>query len=153
MISFERSAFAHFFRLSEAPKKSYLLKNKEGTKMITVKEAAEKLGVTPRRVQGLCKEGKIKGATRWERTWMIPHHAVLPSAAKIENPTMPMPRKSPFLDMPNIYSVPGKADESIMLFENNIEAHEHKKQKDTIKKNRRALAHRFFINRKILSYS
>lgn len=92
--------------------------------LITVKEAAEKWGVTPRRVQGLCKEGKIKGATRWERTWMIPAHAVLPSAAKGENPTMPMPRKSPFLDMTNIYSQAGKADESIMLFENNVEAHE-----------------------------
>ena len=92
--------------------------------MITVKEAAQKWGVTPRRVQGLCKEGKIKGATRWERTWMIPAHAVLPSAAKGDTPTMPMPRKSPFLDMTNIYSEAGKADASIMLFENNVEAHE-----------------------------
>ncbi len=92
--------------------------------LITVKQAAEKWGVTPRRVQGLCKEGKIKGATRWERTWMIPAHAVLPSANKGENPQMPMPRKSPFLDMTNIYSTAGKADESISLFENNMEAHE-----------------------------
>lgn len=91
--------------------------------LITVKQAAEKWGVTPRRVQGLCKEGKIKGAVRWERTWMIPAHAVLPSANKGEDPHMPMPRKSPFLDMTNVYSVPGKADESISLFENNMEAH------------------------------
>ena len=67
--------------------------------LITVKQAAEKWGVTPRRVQGLCKEGKIKGATRWERTWMIPAHAVLPSAAtKGDAPHMPLPRRSPFLD-------------------------------------------------------
>ena len=91
--------------------------------LITVKQAAEKWGVTPRRVQGLCKEGKIKGATRWERTWMIPAHAVLPSSNKGDTPHMPMPRKSPFLDMTNIYSVAGKADESIKLFENNMEAH------------------------------
>ena len=92
--------------------------------LITVKQAAEKWGVTPRRVQSLCKEGKIKGATRWERTWMIPAHAVLPSSNKGEVPHMPMPRKSPFLDMTNVYSTAGKADESIMLFENNAEAHE-----------------------------
>lgn len=92
--------------------------------LITVKQAAEKWGVTPRRVQSLCKEGKIKGATRWERTWMIPAHAVLPSASRGSEPHMPMPRKSPFLDMTNIYSTAGKADESISLFENNIEAHE-----------------------------
>lgn len=92
--------------------------------LITVKQAAEKWGVTPRHVQNLCKEGKIKGATRWERTWMIPSHAILPSTGKSAEPHIPMPRKSPFLDMTNIYSVPGKADESIMLFENNVEAHE-----------------------------
>lgn len=92
--------------------------------MITVKQAAEKWGVTPRRVQGLCKEGKIKGATRWERTWMIPDHAVLPSTNKGEEPHMPMPKKSPFLDMTGIYNEAGMAEESATLLENNKEAHE-----------------------------
>ncbi len=91
--------------------------------LITVKHAAEKWGVTPRRVQGLCKEGKIKGATRWERTWMIPAHAVLPKSGKEESPTLPMPRKSPFLDMTNIYNKAGGADECAALLENNPEAH------------------------------
>ena len=91
--------------------------------LITVKEAAAKWGVTPRRVQGLCKEGKIKGATRWERTWMIPAHAVLPSSAKGEEPKLPMPRKSPFLDMTDIYNKAGSADDSIRMLENNPEAH------------------------------
>jgi len=92
--------------------------------LITAKEAAERWGVTPRHVQSLCNGGKIKGATRWGRTWMIPAHAVLPSTNKGENPHIPMPRKSPFLDMTNIYNTPGEADASIMLFENNNEAHE-----------------------------
>ncbi len=92
--------------------------------MITVKQAAEKWGVTPRRVQGLCKEGKIKGAIRWERTWMIPDHAVLPSTNKGEEPHMPMPKKSPFLDMTGIYNEAGMAEESATLLENNKEAHE-----------------------------
>ena len=54
---------------------------------------------------------------------MIPSHAVLPSAAKGEEPHMPMPRKCPFLDMTNIYNEPGKADECAVLLENNPEAH------------------------------
>ena len=91
--------------------------------LITVKQAAEKWGVTTRRVQGLCKEGKIKGAVRWERTWMIPAHAVLPSSAKKEELRMPMPRKSPFLDMTDIYNRSGEADSCIQLLENNPEAH------------------------------
>ncbi len=91
--------------------------------LITVKEAAARWGVTPRRVQGLCKEGKIKGAQRWERTWMIPAHAVLPSAAKGEVPHMPMPRRSPFLDMTDIYNEPGAADRCCALLENNPEAY------------------------------
>ena len=90
--------------------------------MITVKQAAEKWSVTPRRVQELCKEGKIKGAQRWERTWMIPAHAVLPSAAKGEVPHMPMPKKSPFLDMTNIYNTAGDADGRAAMLENNPEA-------------------------------
>lgn len=90
--------------------------------VITVKEAAEKWKVTARRVQELCKEGKIKGAQRWERTWMIPAHAVLPSAAKGSEPHTPMPKKSPFLDMTDIYNTAGKADASAEMLENNPEA-------------------------------
>ncbi len=91
--------------------------------MITVKEASEKWGVTPRRVQGLCKEGRIRGAVRWERTWMIPKHAVLPGSSSAKEPTMPMPRRTPFLDMTDIYNKAGGADESISMLENNPEAH------------------------------
>lgn len=91
--------------------------------LITVKQAAEKWGVTPRRVQSLCKEGRIKGVVRWERTWMIPAHAVLPHARQDDDPHMPMPRKCPFLDMTDIYNQVGKADECGELLENNPEAY------------------------------
>ena len=90
--------------------------------MTTVKQAAEKWGVTTRRVQELCKEGKIKGAQRWERTWMVPAHAVLPSTAKGNVPHMPMPKKSPFLDMTNLYNTAGDADGLAAMLENNPEA-------------------------------
>ena len=91
--------------------------------MMTVKEAAEKWGVTTRRVQGLCKEGKIKGVQRWERTWMIPKHAVLPGSSSGNDPHIPMPRRTPFLDMTDLYSTPGRADDAIAMMENNPEAH------------------------------
>ena len=90
--------------------------------LITVKQAAEKWGVTARRVQALCKEGKIKGATRWERTWMIPDHAVLPKKSNIQEPQLPMPKKSPFLDMTDLYSESGRADLASLMLENNPEA-------------------------------
>ena len=49
---------------------------------ISVKDAAEKWGVTARRVQILCSEEKIKGAKRFGRNWMIPEGAFFPSLAK-----------------------------------------------------------------------
>ena len=90
---------------------------------ITVKEAAEKWGVTPRRVQILCAEERIKGATRFGRSWMIPRGAVLPGSARGEEPHMPMPRKSPFLDMTSLYNQAGEADALSEMLINNPEAY------------------------------
>ena len=91
--------------------------------LITVKEASKKWGVTERRVQILCSQEKIKGAVRFGRAWMIPSHAVLPSSAKGEIPHMPMPKKSPFLDMTSLYNKPGEADKCAEMLINNPEAH------------------------------
>lgn len=91
--------------------------------LITVKEAAKKWGVTPRRVQILCSEGKIKGIQRFGRIWMIPSHAVLPSSKKGEEPHLPMPKKSPFLDMTNIYNKAGEVNKCADMLVNNPEAH------------------------------
>lgn len=49
---------------------------------ITVQEAAEKWGVTPRQVQILCKENRIAGATRMSRIWIIPENAEKPTNDK-----------------------------------------------------------------------
>lgn len=46
---------------------------------ITVKEAAEKWGITTRRVQVLCGQGKIPGVIRFGNTWAIPKDAVKPA--------------------------------------------------------------------------
>lgn len=49
---------------------------------ITVQQAAEKWGVTPRQVQILCKGNRIKGASRMSRVWIIPEDAQKPTNAK-----------------------------------------------------------------------
>lgn len=91
---------------------------------ITVKEAAEKWGVSPRRVQILCSQDRVKGAYRFGKSWMIPVKAVLPNAnRKEEEPHLPMPRKSPFLDMTNLYHSAGEAEGCIEMLINHPEAH------------------------------
>ncbi len=92
-------------------------------------EAAELWGISLHRVQELCKQGRIEGVTRFGRSWMIPADAVKPLDARYkeqkkvgEAPIHPMPRKSPFLDMTNLYTVPGTADEVIESLADNPEA-------------------------------
>ena len=45
---------------------------------ITVRQAAEKWGVTMRRVQGLLKEDRIPGAIKPGHDWLIPKNAEKP---------------------------------------------------------------------------
>ena len=52
---------------------------------ITVQEAAEKWGVTPRQVQPLCKEGRIAGVSRMGRIWIVPKDAKKPAGNKRHN--------------------------------------------------------------------
>ena len=35
-------------------------------------QASEKWGITERQVQSLCKQGKINGVIKWNRSWLIP---------------------------------------------------------------------------------
>ena len=42
------------------------------SELMTAKEASELWGITPRRVQILCDKGKVQGAFRMGRTWIIP---------------------------------------------------------------------------------
>jgi len=91
---------------------------------ITVREAAKKWDVSPRRVQMLCNEGRIKGVVRFGPVWKIPSTAVLPNARKKdEEPHLPMPRKSPFLDMTDLYNRAGAADACAEMLINQPEAH------------------------------
>lgn len=46
---------------------------------MTAQQAAEKWGITTRQVQILCKENRIKGATRISRILIIPDSAMKPT--------------------------------------------------------------------------
>ena len=45
---------------------------------ITVKEASEKWGVTPRRVNYYCAGGRISGAVKMAGVWLLPKTAEKP---------------------------------------------------------------------------
>ena len=68
---------------------------------ITVKQAAEKWGISDRRVRILCSQGKISGATRDGRSWMIPSYAKKPEDGRFkatENLLTAIDRKKRELD-------------------------------------------------------
>ena len=45
-------------------------------KYITSQEASALWGITPRRIQQMCKSGEIKGAKKEGKSWIIPENAV-----------------------------------------------------------------------------
>lgn len=96
---------------------------------ITVKEAAEKWGVTARRVQILCSQNRIVGAIRFGNRIMIPKSAKYPVASVDAVPSQDqqaafvnLPRNTPFLHMTDLYSIPGSADVSAQKLSDNEEA-------------------------------
>ena len=42
------------------------------------RQASEKWGITDRQIQSLCSQGKVEGATRLGREWLIPKDAPRP---------------------------------------------------------------------------
>lgn len=52
---------------------------------MTIKEATEKWGITQRRIQVLCAEGRIKGAVRFGKAWAIPVDTEKPSDARVKS--------------------------------------------------------------------
>jgi len=52
---------------------------------ITVKEAAEKWGISDRRIRALCAEGKISGAYRNGREWKIPADSIKPADGRFKS--------------------------------------------------------------------
>ena len=101
-------------------------------KMITAQEAAQKWGISLRRVQDYCKKGRITGAEKFGLNWMIPEGAQRPADGRTRqgregqadkvSADMPMPRKTPFLYMTDLYHTPGAVEESIAALADNPEA-------------------------------
>ncbi len=99
---------------------------------LNITETAEKWGISPRRLQTLCANGKIEGATRFGKAWMIPKSTQKPidgrtkeskkNKAILLDKDMPMPRKTPFLHMTDLYSSAGDAEKSIAALAENPEA-------------------------------
>ena len=99
---------------------------------LKIEDVAKSWGVSARRIQTLCRDGKIDGAIRFGRDWMIPKTAKRPmdgrtKAARsgsmaIMDAELPFPKKTPFLYMSELYSRPGTADESAAKLEDNYEA-------------------------------
>ena len=83
---------------------------------VTISEASEKWGLSQRQVQHLCMHGSVKGAVKFGRAWMIPRNAKKPvdgrtkEARTDHDADMPLPRKTPFLYMTDLYNTPGTAD-------------------------------------------
>lgn len=50
-------------------------------KYITSQEASALWGITPRRIQQMCKSGEIKGAKKEGKSWIIPENAVFSTEA------------------------------------------------------------------------
>ena len=84
--------------------------------MITASEAAIKWNVTPRFVQMLCKKGKIVGAVKRGKIWMLPASGDYPYDRAVgaeRDMGFAMPKqseKSMYADITHIYNEPGKAD-------------------------------------------
>ncbi len=101
-------------------------------KMMTALQAAEKWNTSVRNVQDLCKRGRILGAERWGSAWMIPADAVRPvdgrtkagkqKQTKQAAAHIPMPKKTPFLYMTNLYYAPGCAENAVAELAGNHEA-------------------------------
>ena len=53
-----------------------------GNEYMSAKEAASKRGITDRRVQVLCEQGRIDGVFRLGNAWAIPANAIKPKDAR-----------------------------------------------------------------------
>ena len=61
---------------------------------MTTKEASEKWNITERRINVLCKEGRIPGAYKEDKRWVIPINAVKPADKRLKGePGISVPKK------------------------------------------------------------
>lgn len=97
-------------------------------KYISANEAAEKWGISVRSVQNLCKNGRIYGARRFGNSWSIPEDSARPADGRKKEQEsfpawdQPLVKKTPFLDMTDLYNEPGSADRVAESLRNHSES-------------------------------
>ena len=99
---------------------------------LSIEEKASEWKISKRRLQTLCADGAVEGAVRFGRAWMIPKGAKKPVDKRTKagragdiapkDADMPLPRKTPFLYMTDLYSIPGSADSAVANLSGNSEA-------------------------------
>ena len=52
---------------------------------LSVRQAADKWGISPRRVQILCNQNRIEGAMKIGYAWVVPADALKPPDARIKS--------------------------------------------------------------------
>ena len=55
--------------------------------MLTIKEASKKWDLTEKRVSACCRDGKIIGARKAGKSWLIPENAEKPRDGRFKNET------------------------------------------------------------------
>ena len=67
---------------------------------ISVKDAAKLWGITDRQIYNLCRNGRIKGATKVGRSWMIPGEIEKPVDLRVKTGAYRKPAKHKRLPLP-----------------------------------------------------
>lgn len=52
---------------------------------LSIAQTAERWGISPRRIQILCRDGRVSGAVRIGHSWAIPDNAPKPADARIKS--------------------------------------------------------------------
>ena len=52
---------------------------------LSIAQTAERWGISPRRIQILCREGRVSGAVRIGHSWAIPDDEPKPADARIKS--------------------------------------------------------------------
>lgn len=57
----------------------------EKMQYLSIRQTSEKWGISTRRIQILCKEGRVPGAIRIDYSWVIPKDTGKPEDARIKS--------------------------------------------------------------------
>ena len=67
---------------------------------LTINETADIMGLTPRRIQQMCKNGEIEGAVKRGRTWMVPENTGIVAEERLAYGERRISRNNKILPLP-----------------------------------------------------